>query len=904
MADIVQRLGTDLKAGLSSDQVQGARLQYGPNELAEDKRVSVAALLFAQLKEFLILLLIAAAIISAAVGEVVDAIVIIAIVVLSAVSSVIQELKAEKAIEALKKMSVSTARVIRGGREQRIAASELVPGDIMVLEAGDRVPADGRIFEAVDLRADESLLTGESTPVEKSTIDTLDPGVSLGDRSNMLFSSTTVLTGRALAVAVATGMRTEVGKIASMMTELEQEETPLQKRLAALGKRLGMIGVSICALIFLIGVVRGIGIFEMFMTSISLAVAAVPEGLPAIVTVVLALGVQRMSRENAIVRRLSAVETLGSATVICSDKTGTLTQNKMTVRRVATFDGVLDVAAEEAGSDGLLGPADPATGLTGGCELQRLIEASVLCNNSSLDFSDEGSGPPGILGDPTEGALLILGLRFGLRREGLLSTYPRIAEIPFDSDRKRMTTVHSDAGTAVAYVKGAFDSVIELSSHHLACGEERPLDDRSSAYWRTVNDELAGSGMRVLAVAMKKLGDADAYCGRALWQEEIESSLTFIGLVAMIDPPREEALLAVQRCRTAGIIPVMITGDHASTASAIARELGILDGCGRVLGGTELDSMSDDALERDVLQFRVYSRVSPHHKMKIVTALQKSGEIVAMTGDGVNDAPALKKADIGVAMGVTGTDVAKEASDMVLADDNFATIVNAVEQGRVIFDNIRKAVYYLVSCNTGELIAILTAIVVGLSRPLEAIQILWVNLVTDGPPALALGVETGEPDTMRRPPRDPKEGVFTRDGVWAVFAYGLCMGILTLIGYYVGSRSASPDAVAAGRTMAFGVLVFAQLFHAFNIRCGIGSVFTRSPLGNRPLLLSLAASVALQLVVMLYPPLMRVFKATELAGWQWAAVVGLAAVMVPAAECVKWVLRRLGGRAARGGVQV
>jgi Ca2+-transporting ATPase len=903
MADIVQRLGTDLKAGLSPDQVRQAKREYGPNQLAEGKRISVGAMLLAQLREFLIILLIAAAVISAAVGEAVDAIVIIAIVVLSAVSSVVQELKAEKSIEALRRMSVSSARVIRGGREQKTDASELVPGDMVVLEAGDRVPADARIVEAVDLRADESLLTGESTPVEKRAVDALDPGVPLGDRVNMLFSSTTILTGRAHAVAVATGMRTEVGKIASMMTELEQEETPLQKRLAALGQRLGIVGVSVCAFIFLIGVVRGIEIFEMFMTSISLAVAAVPEGLPAIVTVVLALGVQRMSRENAIIRRLSAVETLGSATVICSDKTGTLTQNKMTVRRVLTLDCDFHVPSGEFEPDDSLDSGKSPGGWGERSGLRRLVEASVLCNNSSLEIAQEESGSPRILGDPTEGALLIFGLRFGLRREELSSTHPRIAEIPFDSDRKRMTTVHSFGDTAVAYVKGAFDSVIELSSRHLVNGEESPLDNRWRGYWRTANDELAGSGMRVLAVAMRQLGDARAYRGQALRPEEIEFSLTFIGLVAMIDPPREEALLAVQRCKTAGIIPIMITGDHASTASAIAREIGILDSSGHVCGGTELDSMSDDALLRDVLRFRVYSRVSPHHKMRIVTALQKSGEVVAMTGDGVNDAPALKKADIGVAMGMTGTDVAKEASDMVLADDNFATIVNAVEQGRVIFDNIRKAVYYLVSCNTGELIAILTAIVIGLSRPLEAIQILWVNLVTDGPPALALGVETGDPDTMHRPPRDPREGVFTRDAVWAVFAYGFGMGILTLIGYYVGFRSAEPDSVATGRTMAFGVLVFAQLFHAFNIRCGTGSVFTRSPLDNRPLLLSVAASAALQLLVMLYLPLMRVFKTSQLTGWQWASVVGLAAAMVPVAECVKWVLRRLGRRAARGGTQ-
>jgi Ca2+-transporting ATPase len=891
MADIVHRLGTDLKEGLNSDQVRSAKREFGPNELAGGKRITVAALLFSQLKEFLIILLIAAAIVSALVGEAVDSIVIVAIVVLSVVSSVVQELKAERSIEALKRMTVSSARVVRSGREQRIDASGLVPGDIIVLEAGDRVTADARIVEAVDLRADESLLTGESTPVEKRAIDSLDAGTSLGDRANMLFSSTTVLTGRAHAVAVATGMRTEVGKIASMMTELEQEETPLQRRLAVLGKRLGAIAICVCAVIFLIGVVRGIEIFEMFMTSISLAVAAVPEGLPAIVTVVLALGVQRMSRENAIIRRLSAVETLGSATVICSDKTGTLTQNKMTVRKVVTFDAVLDVPAEESELCNPFGAERPDADSSENRGLKRLIEASVLCNNSSLEVPKQGPGLPGILGDPTEGALLILGLRCGLRRDELLSSYPRIAEIPFDSDRKRMTTVHSQGDTAVAYIKGAFDSVIELSSRHLVRGEERPLDDRSRGYWRTANDELAGSGMRVLAVAMKRLSDAHVYRGQPLRPEEVESSLTFIGLAAMIDPPRDEALLAVERCKAAGIIPVMITGDHASTASAIAREIGILEGSGQVLGGTELDSMPDDEFLRDILRFRVYSRVSPHHKMKIVTALQKSGEIVAMTGDGVNDAPALKKADIGVAMGVTGTDVAKEASDMVLADDNFATIVNAVEEGRVIFDNIRKAVYYLVSCNAGELIVILSAIVIGLSRPLEAIQILWVNLVTDGPPALALGVETGDPDTMQRPPRDPGEGVFTRDGVWTVFGYGLCMGALTLIGYYVGSRCWDSASVAVGRTMAFGVLVFAQLFHAFNIRCGIRSVFSRSPLENRLLLLSVAASAALQSIVMLYPPVMRVFKTSALVGSQWATVIGLAAAMVPAAEGVKWILR-------------
>lgn len=896
LSSVLSRLDTDREKGLSSTQAVAARKICGPNQLEESAGVSIFAMLVAQLKEFLILLLIGAAIISALVGETADAIVIVAIVVLSAVSGVIQELKAEKSIQALKRLSISKARVIRDGVERQVDASDLVPGDIILLEAGDRVPADARLIEAVDVRADESLLTGESTAAEKRAEVSLARDAALGDRVNMVYSSTTVLTGRAVAVVTGIGMNSEVGKIAGMIIGMEQEETPLQRRLAQLGKTLGLVGIGLCALIFLIGVLRGIAPFEMFMTAISLAVAAVPEGLPAIVTVVLALGVQKMSKENAIIRRLSAVETLGSATMICSDKTGTLTQNKMTVRCLVTADGSISVDCDNpVCSDCYPDKVAAADG-----EVEALIEASVLCNNSALELQDNADEPYKVLGDPTEGALLLLGVQRGVDRQRLLEDAPRIGEIPFDSDRKRMTTIHLRDGKPVAYVKGAFDSVFDLIDAYRVGGEVLPFDEKAKAFWMGANDDLAGKGMRVLAVAMKRLDRFDPAEG-VTDASKIESSLVLIGLVAMIDPPREEAREAVGLCKRAGVIPVMITGDHKATATAIAREVGILDDSGESLSGVELDALDDEEFARDVKRYRVYARVSPNHKLRIVNALQQKGELVAMTGDGVNDAPALKKADIGVAMGITGTDVSKEAADMVLADDNFATIVRAVEQGRIIFDNIRKSIYYLVSCNVGELVTIFAAIAGGLARPLEAIQILWVNLVTDGPPALAMGVEKGDEDAMQRPPRDPKEGVFTRTGMIAIAAYGVSIGVLSLLGYVIGWSHSSPQSVEVGRTMAFGVLVFAQLLHAFNVRCGTASVFRHRLADNPTLLLSLAGSTILQLVVMLYPPLMRVFKVQAMTASQWATVLGLAILIIPAAEVVKVVLRRCETRPSKQG---
>jgi len=887
LSTVLSRLNTDRQRGLSSNQVSTLTQEHGLNKLQESAAPSVFAMFVAQLKEFLILLLIGAAIISALAGETADAVVIVAVVLLSAVSGVIQELKAEKSIQALQKLSISKARVIRDGIEHLIDASELVPGDIILLEAGDRVPADARLIEAIDVRTDESLLTGESTPAEKRAEDSLSPDTALGDRVNMVYSSTTVLTGRAVAVVTSTGMSSEVGKIAEMIGGMEQEETPLQRKLGQLGKTLGIVAIGLCALIFLIGVLRGIRAFEMFMTAISLAVAAVPEGLPAIVTVVLAIGVQKMSKENAIIRRLSAVETLGSATMICSDKTGTLTQNKMTVRALVTAAGMIEADnGERTSPDGTTNGASVLDH-----EVQTLIEASVLCNNSALEPQDSTDEPYRVLGDPTEGALLLFAVSKGIDRERLLEDVPRIGEIPFDSDRKRMTTLHLRDGHLVAYVKGAFDSILDLISAYRMGGETLDFDEKAREFCVLANDNLASRGMRVLAVAMKHLDDLDPE-QPVIDPGEIESSLVLIGLVAMIDPPRPEAKAAVHLCKQAGMTPVMITGDHKATATAIARELGILDDSAAALSGVELDSLDEQEFERNVKRYRVYARVSPNHKLRIVDALQRQGELVAMTGDGVNDAPALKKADIGVAMGITGTDVAKEAADMVLLDDNFATIVKAVQHGRVIFDNIRKSIYYLVSCNVGELVAIFIAIASGLARPLEAIQILWVNLVTDGPPALAMGVEKGDEDVMRRPPRDPGEGVFTRGGAITIAVYGLSIGFLTLLGYVIGWRYFGSGDVQVGRTMAFGVLVFSQLLHAFNIRSGTASVFRHRVTDNPTLLLALAGSAILQLAVMLYSPLMKVFKVQAMTASQWATVFGLALLIIPAAEMVKAVLRR------------
>jgi len=743
--EVAKTLGTDTVQGLSEEEARTRLLQYGPNVLLKKKGKSILAMFFEQFRDFLVLILLGAAVISLVLGEVTDSLVIVAILVVNACLGVFQEYRAGKALEALKKMSVPECEVIRSGVPKRVSTELLVPGDIVVLREGDIVPADLRLLEAKALRIDEASLTGESVPVEKAT-EVLPEDTPLPERVNMAFSGTVVTYGRGKGIVVATGMAREIGKIAALLEEEEETVTPLQKRLAGLGKLLGLLTIGICALVFLLGELRGEPPFEMFMTAVSLAVAAIPEGLPAVVTVVLALGVFRMSRHHAIVRKLPAVETLGCTTYICTDKTGTLTENRMVVRKAWTF----------------------------GQDLGRLLTIATLCNDA---FLGEGSSS----GDPTEVALLEYAKRQGFPWQELRINHPRLDEIPFDSARKRMTTLHLFDGRYLLFVKGAPEILLERCSWYEAEGGIFPLGEEERKRVVTELASMAEEALRVLAFAFRELPDGKLDEGK-------EEDLVFVGLVGMMDPPRKEVYGALAEAKGAGIRTIMITGDSALTASAIARELGLLDDGDEVLTGQELERLSREELRERITRTKVFARVWPEQKLRIVEALQENGEVVAMTGDGVNDAPALKKADIGIAMGITGTDVAKEVADMVLADDNFATIVRAVKEGRMIFDNIRKFVVYLLSCNLGEIGSVFVPILLGLSRPLAPVQILLVNLVTDGLPALALGVEVPEPDLMTRPPRHPKEGILTPLYLRTVLFGAAFITLAVVVAFVLGLR--------------------------------------------------------------------------------------------------------------------
>ncbi|MDK2931845.1 MAG: P-type Ca2+ transporter type [Bacillota bacterium] len=1097
VADVAAVLGTDLAKGLSSGDAKARLERFGPNELREKPGPSVLEMFLAQFKEPLVLVLIVAAAISAALREVTEGIVIMAIVVLNAVLGVTQESRAEKALAALKKLAAPSARVRRDGATVTVPARELVPGDVVLIEAGDHIPADMRVVEAVTLKVEEAALTGESVPVEKAADITLPEEAPIGDRTNMLHMATICVYGRGRAVVVATGMNTQVGRIAGLMETSAEKRTPLQERLEELGKWLGGAALGLCAIMFVAGLLRGIPAFEMFLTAVSLAVAAIPEGLPAIVTVVLAIGVQRMARHRAIVRKLPAVETLGSATAICSDKTGTLTENQMTVVRAyvdgrllkvtgqgyspegefrmastladgelaacaptataasagaalapdtgaitpAIMNAVADMGSGQGGdlirsaaSRTGVGPEMSAAGegttssgvaidLADGIavdladpHLRMLARIASLCNNSELRQNPD-TGEWYVTGDPTEGALVVAARKAGFGPEEAEKA-PRVGEIPFDSVRKRMTTVnrfpwpvpapypHAPEGpegtkthaggtgtggpgpggaapglaaaegspcgadsTCVALVKGAPDSVLGRCAFVFERGEVRPLDDEAKARIMSTNSRMAADALRVLAFAFRTLPSLPP----RLDPDDIERDLVFVGLMGMMDPPRAEVPAAVRTCREAGIVPIMITGDHKDTAIAVAKAIGLGPGAGagagagagsgagtgagagagvaagtgagpdvgatvgysssgassgaspgaaaawivgpstagsapaaadaaspavigfpEALSGSELDAMSDEELDAAVRRVSIYARVSPEHKVRIVEALQRQGHVAAMTGDGVNDAPALKRADIGCAMGITGTDVAKEAADMVLADDKFATIVEAVRQGRTIFDNIRRSIAYLISCNIGEIVAIFTAIVSGSFRPLTPIQILWVNLVTDSLPALALGVEPPDPGVMRRPPRKRSESVFGAGGVVRIGLYGAFIGGITLLAFWLGVREdigTGRDPVLAARTMAFATMSLSQLFHAFNLRSTLHSLFRLGPLTNRYLVGAWMASAALQLAVLMVPAMRPVFDTVALTASEWATVWGLSASTIVFGEIVKAVSR-------------
>jgi Ca2+-transporting ATPase len=870
---------TDRREGLASGEVAERLRLFGYNEVAEKEKPAWWRRFLAQFQDFMVLVLLAATLISGLLGEYADAVTILAIVVLNAVLGFIQEYRAEQSMAALKRLTAPTARVVRNGNVQHVPARELVPGDIMLLEPGDVVAADGRLVEAANLEAEEAALTGESLPVRKLADRVYAEDVTVGDRKNMVYAGTVVTRGRGSAIACATGMATEVGQIAGLIQAAEEEDTPLQRRLDNLGKWLVWGCLAVCLVVVVTGVAKGEPLLLMCLTGISLAVAAIPEGLPAIVTVALALGVQRMIRQHAIVRKLPAVETLGCTTVICSDKTGTLTQNAMTVRQVYCGEKTYEVsgAGFDIKGEFFLGKQE-FDAKKDKCLLQCLT-IGALCNNSVLKQGSVGISGLwrkksargwSVEGDPTEGALVVAAAKAGIWRAEIEKRERRLAEIPFEAERRRMAVAYAGPDGAALYVKGAPDTVLELCRYYFDGSRELPLTAEIAARIVAANEAMTNGALRVLAMAYRRLGAGEA-AGVA---EDAERELVFAGLAGMIDPPRPEVKEAIALCRQAGVRTVMITGDHRNTAMAIARELRMYRDKGVLaLTGAEIDAMGDKELAAAAVETTVYARVSPAHKLRIVRALKQRGHIVAMTGDGVNDAPAVKEADIGVAMGMSGTDVTREASSMTLADDNFATIVAAVEEGRGIYDNIRKFVRYLLSCNIGEVLTMFVAALAGLPLPLLPLQILWVNLVTDGLPAMALGVDPKAPDTMYRPPRDPAESVFSRGLARKIVFRGLQIGFTTLL-VFAGVYLLRGD-LALARTMAFATLVFCQLFHVYDCRSELLTIFELGLLTNKYLLLATACSALMQAAVIHLPFLNGVFGTVPLGPQEWALVLVL-----------------------------
>jgi Ca2+-transporting ATPase len=860
VAEVTQRLGVDARTGLDLHEVEQRATVYGPNEIQEHRRRSPWRMFLDQFTDFMIVVLLAAAVVSGLIGEPKDTVAIVVIVLLNGVIGFVQEYRAERAVAALKMLAAPSATVRRGGHTLTIASSQLMPGDIVLLEAGNIVPADLRLVEAVQLKVQEAALTGESVPVEKRTAALEGATLPLGDRLNMAYKGTVATYGRGSGVVVATAMRTELGKIATLLHEEAEVKTPLQKRLAQFGQRLAFAALAICAIVFVVGVLRGESIALMFLTAVSLAVAAIPEALPAVITVSLALGARGMVKKNALIRRLPAVETLGSVTYICSDKTGTLTQNRMRVEQLFV-DGHVEKGLQQGSAD------------TEPCRL--LYQAMALSNDATRNEKGE------TLGDPTEAALYAAALAAGYDKAALETTAPRLAEIPFDSDRKRMTTFHRDSERVIAFTKGAPEQVVEQCATVLSGRGPVALEKE---YTLECAERMATNGLRVLAIAFR----AWPQLPTDLSAETVEHNLTFLGLVGLLDPPREEAPDAVMLCQSAGITPVMITGDHPATARAIAIRLGIIADGGAVMTGDELARLSPEALEARVKRTRVYARVAPEQKIKIVKALQDRGEFVAMTGDGVNDAPALKRSDIGVAMGITGTDVAREAAHMILLDDNFATIVAAVRAGRRIFDNIRKFIRYTMTSNSGEIWTIFLAPFLGLPIPLLPIHILWINLVTDGLPGLALAAEPEEKGVMQRPPRPPRESIFAH-GMWQHIVWvGLLMGGVSLFtqawAYHTGS--------AHWQTMVFTTLTLSQMGHVLAIRSETESLLQQGVWSNLPLLGAVVLTFILQLATIYLPVLSPIFKTEPLSVSELLFCLALSSVVFVAVEVEKWRVRR------------
>ncbi len=921
--NLTEHLESQLEKGLSQKEVQTRLQKYGPNELTERPRPGFFQLLLGQFNNFLVIILIIAAVVSLLLGEVIDAAAIMVIVVLNSVVGVVQESKAEQALAALKKMAAPSAQVIRDGHQITIPSRELVPGDIVLLEAGNYVPADMRLVESVNLKVEEASLTGESMPVDKKANVVLNKEIPLGDRINSAFMSTLVTYGRGKGLVTSTGMHTQIGLIAEMLQSYEEEQTPLQGKLDHLGKVLGVACLSICGIIFVYGLVRDThfgtifsqglmaylsaekkDIVELFMTAVSLAIAAVPEGLPAVVTICLALGMQRMIRRHALIRKLPAVETLGCTTVICSDKTGTLTQNEMTVVEGWAGGKKFKISGEgytptgEFSADGR--PFDP--GKEPNASL--LLHAALLCNDAKLEEGGEEKGAKAwrMVGDPTEGAMVVAAAKAGLWRKGMEAILPRVKEIPFDSERKRMTTIHEqqagatmefDCPPCVAFVKGAPDIVLDLCDRIVMDGKSVPISEEKKREVLAANQSMARQALRVLGAAYRPMDKVPDECTC----EEVEKGLTFIGLMGMIDPARPEVKEAVRVAHGAGLKSVMVTGDYKDTAEAVAKEIGILGAGGRVLTGVELDKMSDADLVAIIDEVDACCRVSPQHKTKIVDAFKAKGHVVAMTGDGVNDAPALKRANIGVAMGITGTDVSKETADMVLTDDNFASIISAVEEGRIIYSNIRKFVFFLVACNIGEILIIFLSMLTGLPMPLRPIQLLLLNLVTDGAPALALGLEKGEPNIMKRPPRPTKEPVINRDMLVSI-GFIAAADTVAVLGVFILALSLYPGNLMAAQTMAFATLVCSELLRAYTSRSETFSIFSIGVFSNRWMVLATGSSF-LMLLLAIYIPFLQPFVDTvPLSLGDWLTMLPFMFIAPTTAEIVKSFLRRKANRLA------
>ncbi|MDD2688741.1 MAG: calcium-transporting P-type ATPase, PMR1-type [Candidatus Omnitrophica bacterium] len=881
-------LNTNLSGGLSSVEAKSRLEKYGPNQLKEKKGRSALAIFLEQFGDFIVWILISAALVSGFLKEWVDAFAIIAIVILNAILGFIQEYRAEKSLAALKKLSSPNSKVIRDRERNVIPSTELVPGDLIELEAGDNVPADSRIIWLTsNFGVQEASLTGESTPVLKTSLSLEEKEISLAERANMIYMGTSVSSGKAKAIICETGMQTELGKIAGMIAEIERETTPLQKKLEQFGKWIVILCFILVGLVFTLGLIRGGKAIDMFLTAVSLAVAAIPEGMPAVVTIALALGVQRMVKRHALIRKLPSVETLGCATVICSDKTGTLTKNEMTVQAIYTAGNLFKVTGiGYAPTGGFLLNEKPIN-TKDYPDLIKTLHVGVLCNAAELVKDDTGYK---IVGDPTEAAVLTAAGKLGVWKGKLEQEFSFVEEIPFDSERKKMTIVRKDKGSLIAFVKGAPDVLLNDCTEIEENGTKRVLNSADREKILKVNNELASLAMRVLAVAYKTLDKApEKYEAGA-----IEKELTFVGLIAMIDPPREEVKKAITDCVMAGIKTVMITGDHKNTAVAIAKELGFFREDSIALTGEELDKLSDEEFNKEVERIPVYARVSPEHKLRIVRALRKHGEIVAMTGDGVNDAPAVKEADIGVAMGITGTDVTKEVSDMVITDDNFASIVAAVEEGRGIYDNIKKFIHYLLSCNVGEILVMFVSTLIGLPIPLLPIHILWVNLVTDGLPALALGVDPVDQNIMKQPPRQTNETVVTKQRAFLMLAQGAFIAFCSLLAFTF-VLFIEKEGIDRARTAAFIVLACSQLFHSFNCRSINKSLFKLGLFTNKKLILATTVSFFLQMIVVYMPFLQRIFKTQALGLFDWFLVLIISSFPLWAMEIVKKINQK-GGR--------